>query len=79
MREDLNEVRPVNEKVDRLDANERNDDAADAVDEQVALQDFGRAERAEFHAAQRQRNERDDDERIENDGAQNRSWAIEGS
>ena len=53
-----------------FDADERDDDAAEAVDEQVALQNGQRADGLEFHAAQRQRNQRDDDERVENDGAQ---------
>ena len=57
--------------IDELDADEGNDDAAQAVDEQVALQDCERADRFVGNAAQRQRNERDDDERVENDGAEN--------
>src|SRR5439155_24724287 len=55
--------------VDELDSNNRNDDAADTVDEQVALQRRERADGRVFNAAQRQRNERNDDERVENDGA----------
>ena len=53
--------------INGLDADERNDDAAEAVDEQVALQNGERADGLELHAAQRQRNQRDDDERVEND------------
>ena len=60
-------------KIDEFDADERNDDAAEAVDEQVALQNGERADRLVRHAAQRQRNQRDDDERVENDGAQDRA------
>ena len=60
-------------EIDELDADERNDDAAQAVDEQVALQNGERADRFVGDAAQRQRNQRDDDERVENDGAQNRA------
>ena len=50
-----------------------NNDAAQAINEQVALQNRERADGLEFHAAQRQRNQRDDDQRVENDGAQDRA------
>ena len=63
----LNEFEGGDDDVDDFDADERNDDAAQAVDEQVALQNGQRADRLELHAAQRQRNQRDDDERVEND------------
>ena len=36
------QVQGVNRKVDRLDADERNDDAAQAVDQQIAAQQCGR-------------------------------------
>ena len=49
------------DEIDELDADERNDDAAQAVDEQVALQNRERADRLVGDAAQRQRNQRDDD------------------
>ena len=43
------------DEVDQLDADEWHDDAAHAVDEQVALQNLRSAKRAEFHAAQGKR------------------------
>src|ERR1035437_8652852 len=66
----LNEVQTGDEDVYGFDAYERNDDAAQAVDEQVALQNGERADGFELHSAQCQRDEGDNDERIENDGAQ---------
>ena len=57
----LDEVERGDDEIDELDADERNDDAAEAVDEQVALQNGERAHRFVGHAAQRQRNQRDDD------------------
>ena len=57
------------QEVDQFDADERNDDAAEAVDEQIALQDGERAHRLVSYAAQRQRDERDDNERVKNHGA----------
>ena len=58
----LGEVQSGNDQIDQLDADERHDDAAHAVDEQIALQDLRRAERAVFHAAQRERDQQDDDD-----------------
>ena len=58
------------DEIDELDADERHDDAAQAIDEQIALQNGQSAHRFVGHAAQRQRDQRDDDERVENDGAQ---------
>ena len=45
----LGEMQGGNNEIDQLNADERHDDAAQAVDEQVALQDFRGAKRAEFH------------------------------
>ncbi len=67
----LGEVESSDDEIDELDADKRNDDAAEAVDEQVALQNRERAHRFVGNAAQRQRNQRDDDERVENDRAEN--------
>src|SRR2546428_10477886 len=61
------------DKIDELDSNKRNDNAADTVDEQVALQRGERADGSIFHAAQRQGNERNNDERIEDHGAEDRA------
>src|ERR1035437_253632 len=69
----LNEFERGDEDINGLDAGERNDDAAQAVDEQIALQNGKRANRFELHAAQRERNQCDDDEGVENDRAQNRA------
>src|SRR5579871_5217347 len=54
--------------VDELDADEWGNDPAHAVEEQRAPQDGGGAERAVLHAAQRERDEQDDDDGVENDG-----------
>ena len=47
----------MDDEIDELDPDERHDEPAEAVDEQVPPQDVARAARAELHAAQRQRNE----------------------
>src|SRR5215831_13593506 len=52
--------------VDNLDSDEWNDYAADTIDQQVARQDRGGTERPILDPAQRQRDERDNDERVEN-------------
>src|SRR5262249_32109312 len=57
-------------EVDGLDADERNDDAAYAVDQQVTAQQRPGADRAVGDALQRQRDQRDDDQRVEDDGRQ---------
>ncbi len=57
--------------VDGFDTHhERNDNSAQAIDKQVALQNGQRADRLELHAAQGERNQRDDDQRVEDDGAE---------
>src|ERR1700736_6770176 len=74
----LNEVESGNDEIDELDSDERHDDPAKAVDEQVALENRERAHRFVGHAAQGQRNQRDDDERVKDDGAKNgASGAVE--
>ena len=70
---DSGEVQGGHEHVDGLDADERDNDAADTVDEQVTLEDFCRTQGAELHSAQGQRNERNDDQRIEDDRAEDRA------
>ncbi len=52
------------------------DDAAEAVDREVAAQHRGRRGRAVAHAAQRQRDQRDDDQRVEDDRGQDRRLAA---
>src|ERR1700737_1492987 len=58
--------------VNQLDANERNDDSAQAVDQQVVTQQRGGAHGAVLYACQSQRNQGDDDQGIENYGRQYR-------
>lgn len=53
--------------VDQLDPHEGDDDAAEAVDEEVSPQDGRRAERPVADAVEGERDEGDDDERIEDD------------
>src|SRR5581483_2640565 len=53
--------------VDELDADERGDDAAQAVDQQVAAQDGGRPHGPELDALQSQGDERHDDQGVEDD------------
>src|SRR6202034_3408527 len=55
------------EHVDQLDEDERGDDPADAVDEDIAPEDGGGTGGSPLDPAQRQRDEGNDDERIEND------------
>ena len=69
----LGEVKRSDDDIDQFDADERNDDAAEAVDQQVALQNGERAHRFVSDAAQRQRNQCDDNERVKNDGAEDRA------
>ena len=46
------------------------DNAADSVNQQVAAQQAARIQRPVLHAPQRQRNQRDDDQRVENHGGE---------
>ena len=64
------EVQGVDGEVDRLDADERDDHAAKAVDEKVAPQQRACADRTIGDAVQRQRDQRDDDQRVEDDRRQ---------
>ena len=54
-------------EVDRLDADKGNDDATEAVDQQITAQQGCGADGAISYAFQRQRNQRDDDQCIEDD------------
>src|SRR5882672_7274167 len=69
----LNEFESSDNDIDQFDGNELNNDSAHAIDKQVALQRREGANGRIFHAAQRQRDQRDDDERVENDGAEDRA------
>src|SRR3984957_15525927 len=55
------------DEVDPLDACEREDEPADAVDPQVPAEHGGRRGGLVLDAAQRERDQRDDDERVEDD------------
>ena len=61
------------QEVDGLDADERDDDAAEAVDEEVPAQELRGADRAVGDPLQGERNERDDDQRVEDDRRQDRA------
>src|SRR5262249_17883641 len=67
------EVEGGEHEIDRLDADEWNDDAADAIDQQVAPQQRAGADRTITHAFERQRDQRDDDQRVEDDRGENRA------
>ena len=59
-----------NYDIDRLDADEGQDQAAQAIDEEIAPEQRRRADRPISDALQRQGNEGDDDERVEDDRGQ---------
>src|ERR1700755_1606598 len=67
------EMQGGDHEVDRLNADERNDDAADAVDQQVAPQQRTGADRPVRDALQGERDQRDDDQRVEDDGGEDRA------
>src|SRR4051794_30696479 len=59
------QVQSDNHEVDRLDTDEGNDDAAEPVDQKVAAEQCAGADRAVGDALQRQRDQPDDDKRVE--------------
>src|SRR5215470_17836524 len=67
------EVQRRDEDVDRLDPDEGDDDAADTVDQEISPQDRRRADGTELHAAERERDQGDDDQRVEDDRRQDRA------
>ncbi|GCC46831.1 hypothetical protein chiPu_0030700, partial [Chiloscyllium punctatum] len=69
----LSQAQGGDDEVDRLDADERNDDATQAIDHQVAAEQRAGADRAILDALQRQRDQRDDDQRVEDDRRQDRA------
>src|ERR1700750_337958 len=69
----LGEVQGRDQKVDGLDADEWNKDAAKPVDQQVAAEQRAGADRPVSDALQRQRDQRNDDQRIEDDRRQDRA------
>src|SRR5665213_91694 len=68
----------VHDQVDQLDADERRDDPAEAVDPEVASQQRTRADRPVAHAAQRQRDQQRDHERVEDDRGDGRRLRGDG-
>src|ERR1700719_4395565 len=66
----LGEMQGSDDEVDCLDADKRNDDAADAVDHQVMPLQRAGPYRAIRHALQSQGNQPDDDPGVEDDGEQ---------
>ena len=58
----LGQMQGRDHEVDGLDADKGNDDAAEAVDQQVAAQQRAGADGAIGDAFQRQRDQRDDDQ-----------------
>src|SRR5580698_7041570 len=69
----LNQMEGVDDQVDDLDADERRDDAAEAVDQEIAAEQRGRSNGAEAHTTKCQWHQRDDDERVEDDGTEDRA------
>src|SRR5215472_7460952 len=66
------------EDVDQLDTDERYDDPADTIEQQVATQDRRRTNRPVGDTAQRQRDQRDNDQRVEDDCRQNSAlWRLQ--
>ena len=58
----LGEMEGSHDEVDRLDPDERGDQPAEAVDEEVALEELARRRRPEADAPEGDRDERDDDQ-----------------
>ena len=58
----------IDQEVDGLDPHEWNDDPTDPVDEQVPLQQRPGTDRAIGDPFERERDQRDDDQRVEDDG-----------
>ena len=65
----LGEVKRGDNQIDQLDPDKWNDETAEAVDQQVPLQNGERAHRFVCHATQRERNQRDNDQCIKDDRA----------
>src|SRR5580704_5584180 len=70
--ETLSEVKGGDDDVDRLDADEGQDEAAQAIDEKIAPEQGRRADRPVSDALQRQGNEGDDDQSVEDHRGQDR-------
>ena len=59
------------QQVNRLDADERNNQASQAVNQQIAAQQHSRAHGTVLDALERQRDQEHDDQRVENHRRQN--------
>src|SRR3984957_496376 len=71
--QNLREMQRGENHIDDLDADEGHDDAAKTVEHHVLEQHAVRTLRLIPYAAQRQRNQRDDDERVEDDRRKDRA------
>ena len=66
------EVKRGDDNVDRFDADEGQNEAADAIDKQISSEKRCRPHRPVGDSFQGERDQRNDDQRIEDDGRQNR-------
>src|SRR5262245_15914316 len=69
----LYQMDQLEDETEELDADEGRDEPSQAVDEQRAPQERRRPEGPVAHAAERQRDQQDDDDRVEDDGRQDRA------
>jgi hypothetical protein len=60
----------IHDQVHELDSRKWSDDAAQAVNQKVPPEEYGRTQGPETDAPQGQRDQGDDDESIEDDGTQ---------
>src|ERR1700677_1842574 len=67
----LGEVQHADDDVDGLDTDEGHDDTAETVDQEVAAENRGSTEGAILNAAQGERNQRHDDQGVEDDRGKN--------
>ena len=63
-------------EIDQLDADERHHDATQAVDQDIAAQETGRAQWPVIDAAECERDERNDDQRVKDDRRQDRALRL---
>src|SRR5271166_3937338 len=68
LRRALSEVERSHDEVNRFDPDKRDYHTADSVEDQVARQDLGCAHGPVRDPAQRQRDQADDNQRVEDDG-----------
>src|SRR5580765_5364148 len=67
----LDQLQGGDNKIDELNPHERDHHSTETINEQVPLQNRKRADRFVNHATQRQRDQSNDDQRVENNGAEN--------